>query len=133
MHIQLVHYPLATRLGILIPCAPVLGDRGFHNSLPSSIRELGSVSQDLHGFTVALVTLSTLKQLRCTAQQCREFTAWAAHISNACHLQLFRSAPGPSLDVRKFLSRSWAVPARLVLEDELLLLNLSQTALQSAV
>lgn len=65
--------------------------------------------------------------------QCREFTAWAAHISNACHLQLFRSAPGPSLDVRKFLSRSWAVPARLVLEDELLLLNLSQTALQSAV
>lgn len=133
MHIQLVHYPLATRLSILMPCAPVLGDAGFHNSLPPFIRELVSVSQDSHGFTVSLVTLSTLKQLWCTAQPCREFMAWVTQISNACLPQFFQSMPGPSLDVRKFLSGSWAVPTRLVLEAEILLLNFSQTALQSAV
>lgn len=108
-----------------MPCAPALGGMGFHKSLPSFIRELVSVRQDLHGFTVSLVILSTLKQLSCTAQQHREFMAWVALISNACLAQFFRSMPGPSLDVRKFLSRSWAVPARLDLEAELLFLNLS--------
>lgn len=59
--------------------------------------------------------------------------AWVAQISSAWLPQFFWSMPGPRLDVRKFLSRPQAVPARLVLEAELLLLNLSQTALQSAV